>query len=131
MRDLIEEELSSRDFISDPPRYTCRFHVGDRVLLQRPSRRQKCLPPFEPGWQVVDIVAPSTVRIDRPPDFRHQKTVNVDLLKLDKAPAYIVPHAAGGHLPPLLADEDADGIELEFDWAPALAPAERAYNLHD
>lgn len=82
IRDFIEDELSDRDCIdsADTP---CLFSVGNRVLLRRPSRHQKCLSPFEAGWQVVEVVSPSTVRIGKLPGLVKTTTVNVGLLKPD------------------------------------------------
>ena len=54
------------------------------MQLLRPDRRQKCSAPYEPGWQVVDVISPSTVRIRRSiDDHVQEKVVNVDLLKAD------------------------------------------------
>ena len=58
----------------------CSYLVGDRVLLLRPERRQKCVPPFESGWHVSEVVSPSTVRIRR---ASQEKTVNVAFIKPD------------------------------------------------
>ncbi|XP_065182544.1 uncharacterized protein LOC135813373 [Sycon ciliatum] len=82
VRDLVESELASADFLESP----CRanpYCVGDHVLYRHPSRRQKRLPPFQTGWTVKRIVSPSTVVISH----KHgatgvkEKTVNIDLLK--------------------------------------------------
>ena len=77
IRDLLEEELSERDAIdlASP----CPYHVGQPVLLQRPSRHQKRLPPYESGWVVKEIVSRSTVIVAKP---EHQdKIVNIAILK--------------------------------------------------
>ena len=82
IRDYIEEELSRRDFVSDPRENP--YRPDDPVQLLRPDRRQKCSAPYEPGWQVVDVISPSTVRIHRSiDDHVQEKVVNVDLLKAD------------------------------------------------
>ena len=62
---------------------TCRFVAGDKVLLQQPGRHQKCLAPFESGWNVKQVVSPSTVVMERTDRAGGKKTVNVCLLKLD------------------------------------------------
>ena len=55
--------------------------ADDLVQLLRPDRRQKCSAPYEPGWQVVDVISPSTVRIRRSiDDHVQEKVVNIDLL---------------------------------------------------
>ena len=77
IRDLLEEELSECDTIdlASP----CPYHVGQPVLLQRLSRLQKKLPPYESGWVVKEIVSRSTVIVAKP---EHQdKTVNIAILK--------------------------------------------------
>ena len=82
IHDYIEEELSRRDFVSDPRENP--YRPDDPVQLLRPDRHQKCSAPYEPGWQVVDVISPSTVRIRRSiDDHVQEKVVNVDLLKAD------------------------------------------------
>ena len=78
IRDLVDAEMSTADFQEES--VLCSYSVGDRVLLLRPERRQKCVPPFESGWHVSEVVSPSTVRIRR---ASQEKTVNVALIKPD------------------------------------------------
>ncbi|XP_065195653.1 uncharacterized protein LOC135827058 [Sycon ciliatum] len=80
IRDFVEAELSSHDFVegsaSNP------YAVGDAVLLRHPARSQKRLPPFEAGWKVTEILGPGSVRVCRSVDgFDQQKTVNIQLIK--------------------------------------------------
>ena len=77
IRDLVDAEMSTANFQESVP---CSYSVGDRVLLLRPERRQKCVPPFESGWHVSEMVSPSTVRIRQ---ASQEKTVNVALIKPD------------------------------------------------
>ena len=83
IRDLIEANLSTHDFV-DNPSEVCKYSVGDLVMLRQPERRQKRQPPYETGWRVVKVVSPSTVIIEKAGQRTRQKTVNVALLKIDK-----------------------------------------------
>lgn len=49
-RDILEEELSERDFIDTSS--VCPYSVDQYVMLLMIRRHQKRLPPFEPGWVV-------------------------------------------------------------------------------
>ena len=61
IRDYLEEQLSQMDWIEDC--HVCPYLEGDSVLLRQPERRQKRQAPYETGWVVSRVVAPSTVRI--------------------------------------------------------------------
>ena len=75
-----QEEL--HDFFSDPSENP--YQQDDPVQVLRPDHRQKCLARYEAGWQVVDVVSPSTLRIRRLiHENAQEKVVNVDPLKLD------------------------------------------------
>ena len=77
-----QEEHPCHDFVYNPSENP--YRPDDPVQLLRPDRRQKCSAPYEPGWQVVDVISPSTVRIRRSiDDHVQEKVVNVDLLKAD------------------------------------------------
>ena len=52
------EEHPCHDFVSDPRENP--YRPDDPVQLLRPDRRQKCSAPYEPGWQVVDVISPSS-----------------------------------------------------------------------
>ena len=82
IRDLVNAEMSTADF--QEKSVPCSYSVGDRVLLLRLERRQKCVPPFESGWHVSEVVSPSTVQIRR---ASQEKTVNVALIKPDLSDA--------------------------------------------
>ena len=60
----------------------CPYRVGDPVLLRQPKRHWKLQPPYEVGWVVERIVAPSTVRIT---SGNRSKVVNIDLPRLDRS----------------------------------------------
>ena len=95
IRDFVEEELSAHDFLD--AQSACPYQVGDRVLLRRPSRHQKLQAPFESGWTVSEVIAPSTVKIIAP---NHKaKIVNVDILKLD----------------PQTAEEEHSDVDVDAD----------------
>ena len=79
VRDYLDEELATHDFIEKPG--TCPYEVGDYVMLRRPERRQKMRSPYERGWSVESVVAPSTVSIKS--RRGGSKIVNVELLKMD------------------------------------------------
>ena len=79
MRDYIESALGRFDFIDEPT--SSRLTVGDAVMLRRPQCCQKGLTPYEPGWQVMSIVGPSTVVVHRVDGTGRDKIVNVDLLR--------------------------------------------------
>ena len=97
IRDLVEQELSSADSIDEVA--MCAYGVGDGVLLQQPSRRQKRMPPYEAGWRVLKVVSGSTVVIGK--CGCQDTVVNVQSIKLNPAPS----------LP--AADVAADTTELE------------------
>ena len=78
--DVVDAEMSTADFRKES--VPCLYLVGDRVLLLSPERRQTCVPPFESGWHVSEVVSPSTVRIRR---ASQEKTVNVALIKPDQS----------------------------------------------
>ena len=59
--DYLEEQLSAADFVDIPA--TCPYGVGEAVLFRRPDRHQKRQPPYESGWRVTKVIAPSTVEI--------------------------------------------------------------------
>ena len=83
IRDLINDAfMASNDFSKDQP--IAAYAEGDAVLLRRPPRSQKCLPPFETGWQINRVVSPSTVVIQKSTGGA-EKAVNVDAIKLDIA----------------------------------------------
>ena len=82
IRDLVEEELSRHDACGGDTENP--YGPGDRVMMLRPQRQQKRLPPYEDGWTVTEIVSSCTVRIRREADgFDQVKTVNVSLIKPD------------------------------------------------
>ncbi|XP_065182549.1 uncharacterized protein LOC135813378 [Sycon ciliatum] len=121
LRDLVESELSDADRIQEET--VPVYHTGDHVLLRRPDRHQKRLPMYEPGWQVIRVLSPSTVVIRRCEPVRGrnaEKVVNVDLIKLD-------PH-------PVAADADVDSADdrddipaiIQIDMDPQL---DQAYGL--
>ena len=77
-----QEEHPCHDFVYNPSQNP--YRPDDPVQLLRPDCRQKCSAPYEPGWQVVDVISPSTVRIRRSiDDHVQEKVVNVDLSKAD------------------------------------------------
>ena len=57
----MEEELSRHDACGGDTENP--YSPGDRVMMLRPQRQQKRLPPYEDGWTVTVIVSPCTVRI--------------------------------------------------------------------
>ena len=77
--DYLEEQLSAVDFVDIPA--TCHYGVGEAVLFRRPDRHQKRQPPYESGWRVTKVIAPSTVEISS--SAGGCKVVNVDCLKPD------------------------------------------------
>ena len=81
VHDLIEGGLSQRDFI-DSQNDRCLYSAGQSVLLRRPDRHKKSLPPYKSGWFVEEVVSLSTVVISNSV-HGGQKTVNVQLLKPD------------------------------------------------
>ena len=111
IRDLIDAEMSTADFQEES--VSCSYSVGDCVLLLRPERRQKCVPPFESGWHVSEVVSPSTVRIRR---ASQEKTVNVALIKPDLSDdtPKRVPAGEDRGVPATL------GVEREFCGSPPL-----------
>ena len=68
-----QEEHPCHDFVYNPSENP--YRPDDPVQLWRPDRCQKCSAPYEPGWQVVDVILPSTVRICRSIDDHVQKKV--------------------------------------------------------
>ena len=128
VRDIVEEELSARDFVAVPAPNP--YAVGDHVVLRRPGRSQKRLPPFEPGWFVADVIAPSTVVIARRDNGQRQKVVNVDLLKEDLSDLADVVTESCTPAPDEQDAHDASGMDLP--WGPAGDDAPiAAYNLRD
>ena len=90
IRDYVSGVLSEVDTVSDNE--NCPFHVGDSVMMRRPSRHQKCLPEFERGWWVAKIIGPVTVVIQRDLSGRMQeKVVNIEHLKSDVSREHSVP----------------------------------------
>ena len=81
IRDYLEEQVAQMDWI-DADDTACPYSAGDPVLLRQPERHQKLQPPYEVGWVVDCIVAPSTVRIT---SDNRSKVVNIDLLRLDRS----------------------------------------------
>ena len=81
IRDVIEEELSTRDFLDTTA--PCPYLPGHNVMLLRSDRRQKRSSPFEKGWVVSKIISPSTVVIRSAVSPNREKVVNVALLKHD------------------------------------------------
>ena len=81
IRDVIEEELSTRDFLDTAA--PCPYLPGHNVMLLRSDRRQKRSSPFEKGWVVSKIISPSTVVIRSAVSPNREKVVNVALLKHD------------------------------------------------
>ena len=80
IRNLVESELSSGDFVNKP--MECLYESRDGVLLARPDRHQKCLTPYKSGWTVKIVVAPSTVVIRSIEGG--EKVVNMSLIKRDR-----------------------------------------------
>ena len=78
IRDYVSEELVAGK-TAEPPANN-PYECGDPVLLRRPTRRQKRLAPFEPGWLMEKIIWPTTVIICRETGGR-EKIVNIELLK--------------------------------------------------
>ena len=81
IRDYLEEQLAQMDWI-DADDTACPYRAGDPVLLRQPERHRKLQPPYEVGWVVDRVVAPSTVRIT---SGNRSKVVNIDLLRLDRS----------------------------------------------
>ena len=83
MCDFVEHELAQTDFVESPR--VCPFPVGTPVLLKRPARHKKSLPPYECGWTVINVVSPSTVVIQRlhPSGSYAEKIVIVEVLRED------------------------------------------------
>ena len=110
VRDLLDSAMSSRDFRADDA--ACRFQSGDAVQLKQPSRHQKRLPPFQPGWSVTKVISPSTVVINRD---GAEKVINVDLLKSDGRPPSPAPTQGADPLPPI-QDSTDDDADQDVDW---------------
>ena len=83
VRDYVEEALSALDSVDAGPQALCPYAVDDLAMIRRPDRRQKCTSPYEPGWRVIDVISPSTVKIAFTNDDGSvgTKLVNVDVLK--------------------------------------------------
>ena len=112
IRDLLEEELSSGDFIEVSA--ACPYEVGDHVLLQIPSRHQKRLPPFEDGWVVKKVVSPSTIVVMKP--GRADKVANIAILKRNPAPpSEPAPPLDSNQVPDVQDDECCLQFEMEGD----------------
>ena len=98
------------------------YQVGQAVLLRYPQRSQKRLAPFEAGWWVSKVAAPSTVKIA---SGHRSKMVNVDLLKAD--PGATQDEEMAKPLLPAPCDSHEDGIPLFYgadnDVADADVPA--------
>ena len=79
----MEEALSALDSVDAGPQALCPYAVDALVMLRRPDCRQKCTSPYEPGWHVIDVVSPSTVRMAFTNDDGSVRTklVNVDVVK--------------------------------------------------
>ena len=126
IRDVLEEELSAKDFIEEP--VDCFYSVGDHVMLQTPDRSQKCIPPYEPGWVVLKVISKSTVIVSKP--GRKNKTVNVALLKLDPVPEEADSNARNLHRELNHPDPEVDEFAMDIilaDDQPAAGP----YGLRD
>ena len=104
IRDLLEEELSESDAIESDSQ--CPYAPGESVLLQRPGRHQKRLPPYESGWVVKDIVSKSTVVVAKP--ARRDKIVNIALIKPNPAPAVEAEPASEDDVSDEFPDDGAD-----------------------
>ena len=114
--DIIDSELSVHDFVGSIP-VPCSYAVGDEVLLRRPEHHQERQPPFESGWIVTSIVAPSSVVIARLEDKDQQKIINVDLLKRN------VPGSALASETPVPQhnvpdNEEQKALSLDMVWEP-------------
>ena len=96
-RDYVSEELVAGK-TAEPPANN-PYECGDPVLLRRPTRRQKRLAPFEPGWLMEKIIWPTTVIICRETGGR-EKIVNIELLKRNV-----------GESEPKETDDDDEGEE--------------------
>ena len=83
IRDVIEEELSTRDFLDTAA--PCPYLPGHNVMLLHSDRRQKRSSPFEKGWVVSKIISPSTVVIRSAVSPNREKVVNVALLNTTQA----------------------------------------------
>ena len=117
IRDYMEEQLSQMDWIEDC--HVCPYLEGDSVLLRQPERRQKRQAPYETGWVVSRVVAPSTVRIV---NGQRSKLVNIDLIKMD--PSQVLQHRGDvdDELVPLfepaVVDDDDDAVVEDLSASP-------------
>lgn len=102
IRDLLNEEMAQADH--EEPCPDSDYSEGQSVPLCRPSRSQKCLPPYESGWRVVRVISPSTVVIATADDvsMKSKEVVNVEMIKPDVARDALLST-------PLVQDEDDDG----------------------
>ena len=126
IRDLVEQELSSADSIDEVA--MCAYGVGDGVLLQQPSRRQKRMPPYEAGWRVLKVVSGSTVVIGK--CGRQDKVVNVQSIKLNPAPSLPAADVAADTTELEVQPHD-DQAEYAVELEPLAAPASPPYGLRN
>ena len=121
IRDVIEEELSTCDFLNTAA--PCPYLPGHNVMLLRSDRRQKRSSSFEKGWVVSKIISPSTVVIRFVVSPNREKVVNVALLKHD-------PSNDGDET---LSAEDEGAVPpagtVGLDLVPPVTPTAHAYNL--
>ena len=115
IRDLVEAELSSTDVEDCNMEAECAYSVGQEVMLLKPSRRQKLQSPYEPGWTVIKVIAPSTVVIG---NHGREKVVNVDLIKRCRGTVDDVPVPDDGLYPDASAEEL---IDSDIGWSPTIA----------
>ena len=108
VRDLLDQQTARHDKMVEETE--CCYQVGGSVLLRQPNRHQKRLPPFQQGWKVKKIVAPSTVVISRNlnPDKVQEKVVNVDLIKLNVEEDEVPPCCDDDHYD--IEDSDDDDV---------------------
>ena len=117
IRDYLEEQLSQMDWIEDC--HVCPYLEGDSVLLRQPERRQKRQAPYETGWVVSRVVAPSTVRIV---NGQRSKLVNIDLIKMD--PSQVLQHRGDVDdepvplFEPAVVDDDDDAVVEDLPASP-------------
>ncbi|XP_065196502.1 uncharacterized protein LOC135827994 [Sycon ciliatum] len=81
VRDHVEVELAATTPEKPITKFEAPYTEGQRVMLKQPGRRRKLTPPYQCGWKVKKIIAPSTVVITR--DDGGEKVVNINLLKPD------------------------------------------------
>ena len=73
-----KEEHLCYDFVYYPSENP--YQLDDPVQFFCPDRRQQYSAPYEPGWQVVDVISLSKVLIFRLIDHVQEKVVNIDPL---------------------------------------------------